>query len=302
MTFLEILRAHTKHLIQIFLICGCLLSVERLNPIYSAQPRRAIFFNLKWIVVNSILLFFFGIVLFNEGLDNLANVLQSIVGGPYIKITLPDSWLGYTAGWLIITLITDFFTYWTHRLQHTSLLWSQHKLHHSDRSVNVTTYFRHHWSEFILSRFFIILPIQAIFNIQPFFHIEIYLLGNVLWSCFCHMNIKVQYGFWSFLISGPQYHWIHHSRREEHFDKNFAVYFPLWDILFGTYFHPRLNEFPETGLPHGEKIDTLWQAVWLPFNELSQQLAHLPLLKRLKPTSPSQRSAVAIKEKTMSKK
>jgi sterol desaturase/sphingolipid hydroxylase (fatty acid hydroxylase superfamily) len=36
------------------------------------------------------------------------------------------------------------------------------------------------------------------------------------------------------LLTSPQYHRIHHSLKPAHFDKNFAAWFPLWDILFRT--------------------------------------------------------------------
>ena len=41
-------------------------------------------------------------------------------------------------------------------------------------------------------------------------------------------------------------------------DKNFAAYFPIWDVLFGTYWHPRKGEFPPTGLHSGERIESIW--------------------------------------------
>jgi hypothetical protein len=34
--------------------------------------------------------------------------------------------------------------------------------------------------------------------------------------------------------------------------KNFVAFFPIWDILFGTYYHPARDEFPPTGV-EGEK-------------------------------------------------
>ena len=42
----------------------------------------------------------------------------------------------------------------------------------------------------------------------------------------------------SFLVS-PRFHRWHHTSEEEARDKNFAGLWPLWDILFGTYYMPR---------------------------------------------------------------
>ena len=69
------------------------------------------------------------------------------------------------------------------------------------------------------------------------------------------------------VITGPQYHRIHHSFQLEHLDKNFAAFFPIWDILFGTYYHPGKDEFPSTGLLSGETYSNLWLASTLPFRE-----------------------------------
>ena len=33
----------------------------------------------------------------------------------------------------------------------------------------------------------------------------------------------------------PALHWIHHSNRPEHFDKNIGMKYPFWDKLFKTY-------------------------------------------------------------------
>jgi sterol desaturase/sphingolipid hydroxylase (fatty acid hydroxylase superfamily) len=44
----------------------------------------------------------------------------------------------------------------------------------------------------------------------------------------------------------------------EHQDKNFADALPIFDIIFGTYHRPALDEFPHTGLYSGEPPPTRW--------------------------------------------
>ena len=64
--------------------------------------------------------------------------------------------------------VYDFFYYWFHRLQHGSpFLWAQHKLHHSEVSLNATTALRHHWLEDLLRVFFIVLPMSMAFDLKP---------------------------------------------------------------------------------------------------------------------------------------
>jgi len=40
------------------------------------------------------------------------------------------------------------------------------------------------------------------------------------------------------------------------YDKNFAAFFPVIDILFGTYYRPRRDEYPRTGIPAVDFRDT----------------------------------------------
>jgi sterol desaturase/sphingolipid hydroxylase (fatty acid hydroxylase superfamily) len=66
------------------------------------------------------------------------------------------------------------------------------------------------------------------------------------------------------LLSSPQYHRIHHSILPEHQNRNFAVWFPVWDILFRTAYAPRPGEYPPTGVD-GVEVSTFLDALMLPF-------------------------------------
>jgi sterol desaturase/sphingolipid hydroxylase (fatty acid hydroxylase superfamily) len=162
-------------------------------------------------------------------------------------------------------LVVDFFYYWMHRAQHTNgWLWEQHKVHHSEESLNVTTATRHSWTEFILQAFAISLPIMILFKLPAVTVTAIGILYGA-WGFFIHSNLALHLGGAARVIVGPQGHRIHHSRLAEHADKNFAAYFPLWDQLFGTYWHPCVNEFPPTGLASGEKFETVSAMAVAPF-------------------------------------
>jgi sterol desaturase/sphingolipid hydroxylase (fatty acid hydroxylase superfamily) len=41
------------------------------------------------------------------------------------------------------------------------------------------------------------------------------------------------------LIASPAFHRWHHTSAEEGRDRNFAGFFPLWDLLFGTFYMPK---------------------------------------------------------------
>lgn len=85
-----------------------------------------------------------------------------------------------------------------------------------------------------------------------------------MWVYFVHMNIPVGFGRLWWLATSPQWHRIHHSIQPEHRDKNFAFYFPLLDVVFGTAYVPRPGEFPPTGVD-GVDLTTLAGTFAFPF-------------------------------------
>ena len=170
--------------------------------------------------------------------------------------------LGFAA-MLLSALALDFAFYWFHRLQHSGLLWPQHVLHHSDTALNVTTTQRAHFLEHFLIPVFMTLPLVLLFRL-PASDVIFIAAIPAAWAYLVHMNIRVSFGPLWWLLTSPQYHRIHHSIEPKHFDRNFALWFPLWDILFGTAYRPRRNEYPETGVS-GVEVTTFSEATVLPF-------------------------------------
>jgi hypothetical protein len=79
--------------------------------------------------------------------------------------------------------------------------------------------------------------------------------------------MRIQFGRASVLLVSTQTHRIHHSILPQHRDKNFANWFPIWDILFGTYYHPARDEFPPTGVEEEREITSLWESQVLTVRE-----------------------------------
>jgi sterol desaturase/sphingolipid hydroxylase (fatty acid hydroxylase superfamily) len=69
------------------------------------------------------------------------------------------------------------------------------------------------------------------------------------WLYLAHANLRLHLGPLGPILCGPQVHRIHHSDQSRHKDKNFAQFFPIYDVLFGTYYAPARNEYPTTGTP-----------------------------------------------------
>jgi len=175
--------------------------------------------------------------------------LVNALGGGIVILSSEGWW--FPVSLLTYLVIFDLQQYALHRLAHRSaFFWSMHSLHHSARVVTVTSSARHFWFEEVFG-VALGLPIGLALRVP----VEILIVAAPLRSiiiALAHTNVRAGYGFFSLLITGPQYHRIHHSSRPEHVDKNFAELFPLWDVIFGTVWRPKPDEFPETGLVGGD--------------------------------------------------
>ncbi|MEM7555887.1 MAG: sterol desaturase family protein [Cyanobacteria bacterium P01_A01_bin.84] len=240
--------------------------IERLAPAEPSQPFKHMFFNIQWYVVYT----FFGLTINALGIAALVKIIQNWSGGPYLNLPTPNNLVEKILGILLYFLIVDFFYYWFHRFQHTSpFLWEQHKFHHSEVSLNVTSTRRVHWLEEPLVLAFIVIPMSVLFRIEPV-AVGILAFIEILWLQFIHLNLRLELGFLNPVIVGPQHHRIHHSFAPQHIDKNFAVFFPIWDIIFGSYCPGKKGEFPPTGLnaeQNQDEYNNLWTANILPFRE-----------------------------------
>jgi sterol desaturase/sphingolipid hydroxylase (fatty acid hydroxylase superfamily) len=197
----------------------------------------------------------------------ISEKLAQAIGGGYrlnLAFDTGDSLLLAVAAMLMATLLFDFFFYWFHRWQHASrIVWQEHAVHHSDVAFNVTTTQRAHFFEFILTPIAVGVPTILLFDL-PIGNLVIITLIPSIWVYFVHMNIPLGFGRLWWLLTSPQYHRIHHSIEPEHRDKNFALFFPLLDVVFGTAYAPRRGEFPETGV-EGVEVSTLADTFAFPF-------------------------------------
>lgn len=243
------------------------LLLEKLTPVNPRTPRSNYWLN--WKITSSSLLLG---PLFSAAVVMLTLHIASAVGLPSLNIPSVDISVGIpildmfmqAAVIFVIACFTgDFWYYWWHRMQHKlPFLWELHKLHHSDEHLNTTTIYRSHFLEYAGQALFQGLSIGLIFDItepQQTVLAGVAGLAKVLWDYFVHANVRIDH--LTHLLpyfSTPQYHWIHHSRLPEHHDKNFAIWLPVYDIIFGSYYRPSVDEYPPTGLASGEKIESVW--------------------------------------------
>lgn len=181
---------------------------------------------------------------------------------------------------LLAVIVSDFFYYWFHRLQHTiPVLWAQHKVHHLDEHLNASSSMRVHWLEELFRLPFIAIPLAIFFKLDPM-PTGIFGILFASWGYFIHANIRLELGVFTRFIGAPQVHRIHHSIEEQHFNKNYAAFFPIWDVIFRTYYHPKPGEFPRTGIA-GERLSKARDAALLPFDVWMRKIKKILRLRTI---------------------
>ncbi|MEE9428499.1 MAG: sterol desaturase family protein [Paracoccaceae bacterium] len=145
-------------------------------------------------------------------------------------------WNPWAEAFLVI-LIFDVAIWFQHLITHKiPILWRLHRVHHSDRDMDVTTAIRFHPIEILLS---MLLKIGLVYILGPaawaIVAFEIILNGTAMFN---HANIKLSPGLDRMVrkvMVTPDMHRIHHSKIRSEHDSNYGFSISLWDRLFGTY-------------------------------------------------------------------
>jgi sterol desaturase/sphingolipid hydroxylase (fatty acid hydroxylase superfamily) len=239
---------------------GCIFLGGVAEGLWPARPRplSAVAFNLAYLAPASLI---------QTLLAPLAAMLTTLavnrLGGGLIP--LPGAGWGLAVGVVVYLLAMDFAEYVFHRAQHRfPWLWAMHSLHHSDVNFNVSTTIRHFWLDLALKSLTVYVPVALLFR-TPAPVVGIYALLTA-YNYFAHMNVRVGFGRWAFVLNSPQYHRLHHSNRPQDHDRNFAALLPIFDVLFGAYSPPRAGDYPDTGLHAGVAPSNVAEALLWPFS------------------------------------
>ena len=180
-----------------------------------------------------------------------------------------DGIVGAVVGTAIYALVWDFFQYWAHRFEHkSSALWVFHRVHHSDTEVNSSTALRQSVGSVLVSFLFTHIPTTILCggNMIPYLGFTLLFSG---WGCFTHSNIRISLGPMRWVLSGPQWHRLHHAKDSLYHDCNFAAFFPFLDLIFGTLKAPEKDEWVETGIENDTLPRTPFTQAFFPWrNEL----------------------------------
>ena len=138
--------------------------------------------------------------------------------------------------WTLAVLLLDAWTYLWHRLNHVvPFFWRFHKLHHSDRAMDVTTASRFHFVEILFSSLLRV-PVLLLIGcgIEQLALYELLLFAVVQ---FHHANIglpeSVDRALRAVIVT-PYLHKVHHSVVVAECNSNYSSLFSWWDRVFRT--------------------------------------------------------------------
>lgn len=145
-------------------------------------------------------------------------------------------------GWVKIALAMialDFAIWAQHLVSHkVPVLWRLHRVHHSDRDVDVTTAIRFHPIEIALS---MALKIALVYALgAPALAVILFEIALNGCAMFNHSNLHLPR--WAerpvrAVMVTPDMHRIHHSTLRREHDRNYGFNLSIWDRIFGTYLH-----------------------------------------------------------------
>jgi sterol desaturase/sphingolipid hydroxylase (fatty acid hydroxylase superfamily) len=116
---------------------------------------------------------------------------------------------------------------------HFEFLWRFHKIHHSDKSFNVTTGLRFHVADMFIELLFKALVVILI-GIDAY-TILVCELIKTIFVLFHHCNIAFKGEMLlSQVIIVPWLHRLHHSTLRSEHDSNYGITLAIWDRMFDT--------------------------------------------------------------------
>lgn len=175
--------------------------------------------------------------------------MQNIIP-PKLEDALPFLHSSPLLSFIFYLFILDFLGYWLHRGQHQiNVWWALHSLHHSQRHMSFWSDDRNHLlDDFLMDGAFAL--VALLIGVAPAQFVTIVIASRVLQSL-AHANLRLSFGrIGEYLLVSPRYHRVHHAMGLGHTGLhqgcNFAVLFPVWDVLFRTANFE--NIYPATGV------------------------------------------------------
>jgi len=239
-------------------------ALQRWRPVEAVTDRLAIRVDVIYTLIHRLGLFrlglFFGLLPIIEWAKGLLHV-QGWVVPPVDQV-----WPGVTdVAWvslLIYLLVFDLMDYGYHRAQHRfARFWALHAVHHSQRQMTMWSDNRNHMLDDLL-RSLVIVVVSFVLGVPPEQFVMVVVITQLLES-FSHANVRMSFGRWfERVLVSPKYHRHHHYIGADAAigGYNFAVLFPVWDILFGT---ARFDgHYGPTGVHDQSHVSDYGQGFW----------------------------------------
>ena len=143
---------------------------------------------------------------------------------------------GFWLPLLTLTTVLQFCTYLVHvASHHIPWLWRLHAVHHSDVDVDISTSYRHHPLEPLVS-LPLLTPLVLALGISPAVALTHQAIIIFL-TIFSHANTRLPQGLDRILrlvVVTPDFHRVHHSSEQRYTNSNYGNQVPWFDYLFGT--------------------------------------------------------------------
>lgn len=213
-------------LAMLFLMASWEIFAPR-RPFSVSRPRRWAS-NLGIVVLNAVVLR----VVFPMATVGIALAAQTRGWGLFNNLSIHPG-----LSLALAVALLDFAIYLQHVMFHAvPLFWRFHRMHHTDRDLDVTSGLRFHPVEMVLS-----MGIKAcavvLIGPSPTAIIVFEVVLNVT-AMFNHSNVYIPVGIDRVLrwfVVTPDMHRVHHSVIPKETDSNFGFNIPWWDRLCGTY-------------------------------------------------------------------
>lgn len=226
--------------IEVLVLAVVLGALERRWPAEPVTDRAAIRTDVLYTLLHR--LGGFALVVFallTPLLDALEGQLR-LLG--FSRINVDQLWPGVTdlplVSFAIYLVLFDFVDYWLHRGQHRfEWWWSLHAVHHSQRQMTQWSDQRNHLLDDLI-RDVAMAMVAVAFGAEPGQFVALIVASRVLQSL-QHANLRWRWpGPLEGVLVSPSFHRLHHAIGYGHEGRargvNFAVLFPVWDVLFGT--------------------------------------------------------------------
>jgi sterol desaturase/sphingolipid hydroxylase (fatty acid hydroxylase superfamily) len=233
-------------LLQIALLLLIVGPLQRWRPIEPLQDRAAVRTDVIYTLLHRLGLFrialFFAV---DPAWDALWGWLAVHgVAGVQLDQWVAPWWPGVTdtawAAFVVYLLVFDLAEYGLHRAQHrVGWWWALHSLHHSQRQMTMWTDSRNHLLDDLL-RDVLMVQLGHAIGVAPGQFVALVACGQLVENL-SHANARLSFGWLGErLLVGPRFHRSHHAIGAGHESAgegslgghNFAVLFPVWDLLF----------------------------------------------------------------------